>query len=250
MSIVVVGRNELVEEDGALRAEDTGEHEEPSADWSALGRLHGHPIEGAPFDDKRGLILNEGGRVHDSHAPATRLATTPAAGSSAVLRRDRDEQERRAGERPHLFADVVQTLLEPRKPRPGDRAPARRAGVRHLTFEDWQAIDEAEVGRGEPTAGPGRVRPGRGDARHPGEKVAGFSPRWRDLEELEAMIEAALPGAEVEVVDETAAATTSGDRRTSRSSRASRESTSTGSSRRRSRSGSTTARSTPLSVKT
>ena len=66
----------------------------------------------------------------------------------------------------------------------------------------WQAIDAAEQAAGEPHGRP-RVkfcrvaRDGRGLA--PG--------RWRrlmaaDLAELAAMIEAALPGAEVEVVDE------------------------------------------------
>jgi ferredoxin--NADP+ reductase len=56
----------------------------------------------------------------------------------------------------HLLADVEsQTLLEP-----GSTEPAaveellRERGVRYVSFEDWQAIDRAEVGRGEPHGRP------------------------------------------------------------------------------------------------
>src|ERR1700749_942784 len=65
---IVVGKNELVEEDGRLVAKDTGEREE--IEGGLILRSVGYtgiPIEGVPFDQKRGLILNEGGRVLDSH---------------------------------------------------------------------------------------------------------------------------------------------------------------------------------------
>ncbi len=56
----------------------------------------------------------------------------------------------------HLLADVESaTLLEPENPAPGaieDLLGER--GVRYVTFEDWQAIDQAEVGRGEPHGRP------------------------------------------------------------------------------------------------
>jgi ferredoxin--NADP+ reductase len=56
----------------------------------------------------------------------------------------------------HLLADVESgTLMDPTNPEPsavedilGER------GVRYVTFEDWQAIDQAEVGRGEPHGRP------------------------------------------------------------------------------------------------
>src|SRR4029453_17332758 len=65
---IVIGRNELVEEGGALRAKDTGEREE--IECGLVLRSVGYtgiPIEGVPFDDKNGTILNDGGRVLDSH---------------------------------------------------------------------------------------------------------------------------------------------------------------------------------------
>ena len=56
----------------------------------------------------------------------------------------------------HLLADVEsQTLLAPESPAPEavEELLAER-GVRYVSFEDWQAIDQAEVGRGEPHGRP------------------------------------------------------------------------------------------------
>ena len=83
----MIGRNELVEEGGTLRAKDTGEREE--LECGLVLRSVGYtgvPIEGVPFDEKRGLILNDGGRVLDPTTPATRSAITRRAGSSAARR--------------------------------------------------------------------------------------------------------------------------------------------------------------------
>ena len=56
----------------------------------------------------------------------------------------------------HLLADVgSRTLLSPESPDPAavEELLAER-GVRYVSFEDWQAIDQAEVGRGEPHGRP------------------------------------------------------------------------------------------------
>ncbi len=71
---IVVGRNELVSEGGSLRAKDTGEREE--LECGLVLRSVGYtgvPIEGVPFDEQRGLILNEGGRILDSHDAGHRV---------------------------------------------------------------------------------------------------------------------------------------------------------------------------------
>jgi ferredoxin--NADP+ reductase len=56
----------------------------------------------------------------------------------------------------HLLADISSgTLLEPADPEPGAVEELLGArGVRYVSFEDWQAIDAAEVGRGEPHGRP------------------------------------------------------------------------------------------------
>lgn len=53
--------------DGRLRAVPTGEHEELPADLviRAIG-YRGIEIPGVPFDERRGLICNLGGRVIDA----------------------------------------------------------------------------------------------------------------------------------------------------------------------------------------
>ncbi|MGH2922658.1 MAG: FAD-dependent oxidoreductase, partial [Solirubrobacterales bacterium] len=63
---IVVARNELQQENGSIRARDTGERE--TIDCGLVFRSIGYkgvPIEGLPFDESRGLIPNEAGRVID-----------------------------------------------------------------------------------------------------------------------------------------------------------------------------------------
>jgi ferredoxin--NADP+ reductase len=155
---IVIGRNELAEEDGTLRARDTGEREE--LDCGLVLRSVGYtgvPIEDVPFDERRGLILNEGGRVLDSHDGGHRVGHYAAGwikrGPSGVIgtnKKDALETVR------HLIADVESgTLLAPDSPEPAavEELLAER-GIRFVSFEDWQEIDRAEVGRGEPHGRP------------------------------------------------------------------------------------------------
>jgi len=155
---IAIGRNELVEEGGALRARDTGEREE--LECGLVLRSVGYtgiPIEGVPFDERRGLILNEGGRVLDSHDAGHKVGHYTAGwikrGPSGVIgtnKKDALETVR------HLLADVeAGTLLDPESPEPGavEELLGER-GVRYVSFEDWRAIDQAEVGRGEPHGRP------------------------------------------------------------------------------------------------
>jgi ferredoxin--NADP+ reductase len=155
---IVIGRNELVEENGALRARDSGEREE--LECGLVLRSVGYtgvPIEGVPFDQQRGLILNEGGRVLDSHDSGHRVGHYAAGwikrGPSGVIGTNKKDALETVG---HLLADIdSQTLLDPESPEPAavEELLAGR-GVRFVSFEDWQAIDEAEVGRGEPHGRP------------------------------------------------------------------------------------------------
>ena len=155
---IVIGRNELVDEGGTLRAKDSGDREE--LECGLVLRSVGYtgvPIEGVPFDPKRGLILNEGGRVLDSHDAGHKVGHYTAGwikrGPSGVIGTNKKDALETVQ---HLLADVgSQTLLAPESPEPGavEELLAER-GVRFVSFEDWQAIDEAEVGRGEPHGRP------------------------------------------------------------------------------------------------
>lgn len=155
---IVIGRNELVEEGGALRARDTGEREE--LECGLVLRSVGYtgvPIEGVPFDEKRGLILNEGGRVLDTHDAGHKVGHYTAGwikrGPSGVIgtnKKDALETVR------HLLADVAAgALRDPETPEPeAVESLLSERGIRFVSFEDWQAIDQAEVGRGEPHGRP------------------------------------------------------------------------------------------------
>jgi ferredoxin--NADP+ reductase len=155
---VVIGRNELVEEGGALRARDTGEREE--LECGLVLRSVGYtgvPIEGVPFDESRGLILNEGGRVLDSHDAGAKVGHYTAGwikrGPSGVIGTNKKDALETVK---NLLADAgEQKLLSPASPEPSAvEALLDERGVRFVSFEDWQAIDEAEVGRGEPHGRP------------------------------------------------------------------------------------------------
>jgi ferredoxin--NADP+ reductase len=155
---LIVGRNELVDEDGRLRAKDTGEREE--LECGLVLRSVGYTglaIDGVPFDEKRGTILNEGGRVLDSHDAGHRLGHYAAGwikrGPSGVIGTNKkDSQETVA----HLLEDVAEgRVMDPEAPDPDAIVSTMsERGVRFVTFEDWQAIDRAEVGRGEPHGRP------------------------------------------------------------------------------------------------
>jgi ferredoxin--NADP+ reductase len=155
---MVIGRNELVEVDGTLRAQDSGEREE--IECGLVLRSVGYTgvaIEGVPFDEKRGTILNDGGRVLDSHDAGHKVGHYTAGwikrGPSGVIGTNKKDAQETIS---HLLADVGSgTLLEPESPDPAaveDLLSER--GIRFVSFEDWQAIDQAEVGRGEPHGRP------------------------------------------------------------------------------------------------
>jgi ferredoxin/flavodoxin---NADP+ reductase len=155
---IVVGRNELIEEGGSLRAKDTGEREE--LECGLVLRSVGYtgiPIEGVPFDEKRGLILNEGGRILDSHDAGHKVGHYTAGwikrGPSGVIGTNKKDALETVQ---NLLEDVgAETLLSPESPDPTavEDLLAERS-IRYVTFEDWQAINQAEVGRGEPHGRP------------------------------------------------------------------------------------------------
>lgn len=155
---IVIGRNELVDEGGTLRARDTGEREELECGLvlRSVG-YRGIPIEGVPFDERRGLILNEAGRVLDSHDAGHKAGHYTAGwikrGPSGVIGTNKKCAQETVD---HLLADVVEgKLLAPESPEPAavEELLGER-GVRFVSFEDWQAIDQAEVGRGKPHGRP------------------------------------------------------------------------------------------------
>jgi ferredoxin/flavodoxin---NADP+ reductase len=159
---IVLGVNELVrDESGAVRAVDTGEREELECGLvlRSIGYL-GAPIEGLPFDERRGVIPNDQGRVIDpasgEQIPGVYVVGWIKRGPSGVIGTNKKDAQ-----------DTVSALLDDARSgaltRPaGDRA-GRAEDVANLVlercpecvgFNGWQAIDRAEVERGAPHGRP------------------------------------------------------------------------------------------------
>ena len=155
---IVIGRNELVEEDGSVRARDTGEREtiECGMVLRSIGYL-GKPLdESLPFDERRGVMSNEAGRVTDGGEQVPGLYATGwiKRGPSGVIGTNKkDSQETVNG----LLADLAEGNL-PEPELAGDRGAIEalldERKPDHVTYEGWQAIDEAEKAAGEPQGRP------------------------------------------------------------------------------------------------
>jgi ferredoxin--NADP+ reductase len=154
---VVIGRNRLeAEHDGRIRAVDTGERETIEA--GLLLRSVGYkgvPLENLPFDEGRGTIPNENGRVLDPETGGQMAGHYVVGwikrGPSGVIGTNKKDAQ-----------DTVASVLEDLD---AGRIPQREArgdvtdllaerDVEFVSFAGWQAIDRAEVSRGEPQGRP------------------------------------------------------------------------------------------------
>ena len=156
---IVVGRNELYrDEKGAIRARDTGEREEIECGLvlRSIG-YKGIGVDGVPYDDRRGVIPNDAGRVTDpesgeqvrGHYATGWIKRGP---SGVIGTNKKDSQETVES----LFEDMEAGRLgEPSDPDPASiESLLRERRPELVTFEGWQAIDAAEQERGKPQGRP------------------------------------------------------------------------------------------------
>jgi ferredoxin--NADP+ reductase len=132
---------------GALRAVPTGETEtlECGIVFRSVG-YRGVALPGVPFDEERGTVANDRGRV----APGVYAAGWIKRGPSGVIGTNKKDA-----------TETVELLLEdlrdgPRKYRPAgeiERLLAGR-GVRLVLYPGWASIDEHERAAGEPLGRP------------------------------------------------------------------------------------------------
>ncbi len=115
----------------------------------------GVPIPGVPFDERRGIIPNEQGRVLDrgkvvpqlyvsgwiKRGPTGVIGTNRADSVATVEALLEDLPRLDTGGDSKLGAEGLYPLLNERK-------------VRVVSYADWQQIDEAEVARGKPKGKP------------------------------------------------------------------------------------------------
>jgi ferredoxin--NADP+ reductase len=154
---VVLERNALVADGGALRAKPTGERETLDAGlvFRAVG-YKGVELAGIPFEERSGLIRNERGRVTDDagvHLHGEYTAGWIKRGPSGVI-----------GTNKKCATDTVNELLhdlttghlgEPTDPDPASLDALVRERVPNLVdWAGWQAIDAVETAAGEPQGRP------------------------------------------------------------------------------------------------
>ncbi len=152
-------RNELEHgSDGRLRAQATHDHEtlECGLVFRSIG-YRGVPVEGLPFDEWKGTIPNEEGRVIDPHEqhsiPGEYVVGWIKRGPSGVIGTNkRDAQE--------TVDHVLEDLDENRLPEPavGDPAEVEALVAERqpdlVTYSGWELIDAAEKAAGEPQGRP------------------------------------------------------------------------------------------------
>jgi ferredoxin/flavodoxin---NADP+ reductase len=166
LSAIELTRNELVEAPGGgLRAQGTDQSEtiEAGLVFRAIG-YRGIRLPQVPFDERGGVIPNEGGRVRDpdsgAPAPGEYVVGWIKRGPSGVIGTNKKDAQETvdamladlgladdgpAAVAPHLpstpDADAVEALLRSRQPR-------------LVTYSGWEAIDRHERALGERTGRP------------------------------------------------------------------------------------------------
>jgi ferredoxin--NADP+ reductase len=137
-------RNTLDENERAVPTDET-ETLECGIVFRSVG-YRGVAIPGVPFDEGRGVIPNEGGRVADRVYAAGWIKRGPS-GVIGTNKKDATETVellladlRDAPRRGRTFDDVEALLAERR--------------VRHIVYDGWTAIDERERAAGEPLGRP------------------------------------------------------------------------------------------------
>jgi ferredoxin/flavodoxin---NADP+ reductase len=156
---LVVGVNELCrDESGAVRARDTGEREviECGLILRSIG-YRGIGLGGTPFDERRGVIPNQGGRVIDPDGGGEQIPGHYAVGwikrgPSGVIGTNKKD----AGETiDNLLADVEVGRIPRREPvEPGIEELIAERVPDAVSYAGWEAIDRAEVTAGEPQGRP------------------------------------------------------------------------------------------------
>lgn len=159
VSEVALVANELVEQDGSLRAQATDRTDVIPAGLvlRAVG-YRGAAVPGYPFDDRAGRIPNVDGRIiggDDAVCAGRYVAGWIKRGPQGVIGTNKAD----AGDTVSAIIDDLAKgrLLSPTHPTQDDAAAliaARAPGA--VSWADWQQIDRQERARGEPDGRPRR----------------------------------------------------------------------------------------------
>jgi ferredoxin/flavodoxin---NADP+ reductase len=146
-------RNELhQEEDGSLRPRATESTEEIPCGlvFRSIG-YRGLPLPGLPFEERRGVVPNDGGRVTEDGEPiqGEYVVGWIKRGPTGIIGTNKKDAQETVD---HLFEDVAEgRLLDPSEPEREslERLLSERKPD-HVTYTGWEAIDRREREAGEP----------------------------------------------------------------------------------------------------
>ncbi len=154
---VTLARNELVPgPDGTLRAQDTGEREtiEAGLVLRAIG-YRGLELPGVPFDERRGTIRNDRGRVLGEQGPLRGEYTVGwiKRGPTGVIGTNKKDAQETVDA---IFEDLAAGRLhDPPAPDPAELDETLRERQPDLvSYSGWSEIDRHERERGEPHGRP------------------------------------------------------------------------------------------------
>jgi ferredoxin/flavodoxin---NADP+ reductase len=156
---LVARRNELVRaEDGSIRARATDRAETIPAGlvFRSIG-YRGVRLEGLPFDERRAVVPNDGGRVldPDSGEPVPGLYVTGwiKRGPTGIIGTNKKDAQETAAALVHDYSEGrLPEAAHPSREELESLVGERRPG--YVSYAGWEAIDEDERRRGEPLARP------------------------------------------------------------------------------------------------
>lgn len=156
---LVLVRNRLVADGkGGLKAEPTGEQEELPVGlvFRSVG-YHGIPLPDLPFDEKRGVVPNQGGRVLDPETKQPLVGLYVAGwikrGPTGVIGTNKPDALETVEA---MLEDVTAARVhQPAQPDPASReAAVRRCQPSVVSYADWVKLDRLEQDRGKPAGRP------------------------------------------------------------------------------------------------
>lgn len=149
---LILVKNRLEGEPFQQVARETGETLELQCGllFRSIG-YRGVPMPGLPFDDRRGVVSNQDGRITDAAGkplPGLYCAGWIKRGPTGIIGTNRADSVATVRA---LLADVQQKIIDAsRKPGAEKTYPLlKKRGVRVLSYPDWLKIDAAEIKRGE-----------------------------------------------------------------------------------------------------